>query len=67
MWNFNLSSYLEALIKEPVFQHISESELDGGMIMVTRFSEGSSPGSEVYLKKGEEVSYPQFKELSGEW
>lgn len=57
---------LEALIKEPVFQHISDTELHGNHINLKGISNNSSLGTGVYLQKGKEINDQHFGKL-GKW
>ncbi len=57
---------LEALIKEPVFQMISEDELSVGSVQMTAINGESTLGRSVYLSKGREVEDQHFGKM-GEW
>jgi len=57
---------LEALIKEPVFQLITEKELNGQMLNLKGVKGKSAVGTGVHFQKGKDIKHQQFGDL-GKW
>ena len=57
---------LEQLIDGPVYQKLSEDELNGSVLYISGYKGKSTMGTGVYIHKGEEVSDQHFGQL-GKW